>query len=526
MAATVLHAMRSIAAKTAGITAGIAPHAIGFVVRFSLLIAVLGALQGLAFAQTPAPVAGAFSLPSLFQDSKQLALNEPLRYTTSEPTRPHSPEVLSSLPASQWRIVQPGQALPTNPQQQVWLRLVLPASEAPQTWMLRIPRQSLQKATLYVRSISTNAWLAQSAGQDIAHSAWPLRSRDPVFQLTTRPDQAQLFLVKLEHRMAITEQVQLIQSQDFADGANQVGQLQGLIFGLFSLLALVSLVSTRINRSAHFAWFAVLVVSVMLTHLVTTGYMMVRIWPNSVFLMQTMPWVAPLLALAALARFAISASYAKEISPPVHIGLWVVIACSAVLVALVFTLPGSYAREPLNMFYALGLLSVLSALCWIAWRSQAWLWWIVASLVPACLSVALRLAYNMGWFSHIEWAMFTSVVTTSLSFLGIFSMLVIQQRERLSIARDMNAQEMIDRATGLNNERIAKARLPQIILRSNRFRQPCGAIMVRWVDMAAAVQQASVTDRGGMFSHLGHRLSRLARDIDTVARLGDDLFIS
>jgi len=238
-----------------------------------------------------------------------------------------------------------------------------------------------------------------------------------------------------------------------------------------------------------------------------------------------MVWVIPLLSLAALARFALSVTFAKQLSKPIHYALWAVIGVSTLLSAIVMMMPGSYAREPLNILYALGMLTVISALAWIAWRSQHWLWLLVISLIPVCFSVVVRLAYNFGWFNHVEQAMLAAVITTSLGLVVSYTALVLHQRERLSALQHKNALETRDTATGLFNERVAKARLPQIILRSKRFAQPCGAIMVRWVDMNRTMQDASVTDRGRIFAHLGNRLGRLARDIDTVARMGDDVFV-
>ncbi|MFM7330856.1 MAG: 7TM diverse intracellular signaling domain-containing protein, partial [Brachymonas sp.] len=324
--------------------------------------------------------------------------------------------------------------------------------------------------------------------------------------------------------MAITESVQLIHSGDFAYGANLVGTLQGLIIGLFGLFTVISLVSAQVNRNSHFAWFALFTFSVMFAHLTVTGYFMVRIWPQSVYLTQTMIWVAPLLSLAAMARFALAVSYAQQLSRPIHYAMWAVVGVSTLL-SLIVMMPSSYARDPLNILYAMGVFTVVVSMSWIAWRSQKWLWLIVFSLIPICFSVAVRLAYNMGWFAHVEQAMLAAVITTSLGLVVTYGALVMHQRERLSALQHQRALETRDATTGLFIERIAKARLPQIILRSKRFGQPCGAIMVRWLDMNRIMLDGSIAERGRILAHLGNRLGRLSRDIDTVARLSEDLFV-
>jgi two-component system, sensor histidine kinase LadS len=103
--------------------------------------------------------------------------------------------------------------------------------------------------------------------------------------------------------------------------------------------------------------------------------------------------------------------------------------------------------------------------------------------------------------------------------------LYLHQRERISAQQRQLALQNTDASTGLFNERIAMARFPQILLRSKRFERPCGAILIRWLDFDRVMAAATSTERGRIFSHLGGRLSRQARDIDTVARIDDDLFV-
>ncbi len=421
---------------------------------------------------------------------------------------------------------QPGMILPTSKQQDVWLRLQLPLQSRPQSWMLRIPRLTLEKATLYQATPSNpTVWQQQSAGIEVPNSSWPMRTRDPVFEISTRSDQAQTFFIRLENALPITENIQLIHSSDFGNGANYAGTLNGLIIGVFTILTLVSAASAKINRNAHFGWFALFSFSMMIAQLNGSGYMIMRVWPDSVYLAKTMGWVLPFASLAALARFAISISHARDLSRAVFGSFWAVIAISFLMGASVLVFPETIPREPLNAIFATGMLTVLGGLMLIARRSQTWLWWLVISLIPVILSVLARLAYNLGWVAHMELALLAGVITASIGLLGIFAAMVFYQRQRMLATQLEDELETKDAATGLFNDRIARARLPQIILRSKRFEQTCGAILIRWLDFGEMMSHGSATDRGRIFAHLGSRLRRLARDIDTVARLDDDHFI-
>lgn len=493
--------------------------------RVALQATLIGLFIGSSALATPTSGAG-FRLPSLFTDNQQLTLDVPMGVLALPADKSSSPEQLLQSPlADQFTPWQSGMTLPTSKAQDVWLRLQLPQQSRPQSWMLRIPRLTLEKATLYQRSPDAAGWQQQSAGIEVPNSSWPIRARDPIFEISTRSDQTQVFFVRLQNTLPITENPQLFHSSDFGNGANYAGSLNGAIIGIFIILSLVSLVSWQINRNSHFAWFALVCFSVMLAQLTVSGYMFMRIWPGSVFLAKTMGWVLPLLSLAALSRFALSVSYAHDLSRSIYFGLWTVIALCVLISLGILVMPTVFLRAPLNAAYAAGLLTILVSLSWIAWRSQHWLWLIVASLLPIILSVMARLAYNQGWVSHMEIALLAGVVTATLGLICIYATLISHQRKRLVTTQREDALETKDAATGLFTARIAQARLPLVILRSKRFEKACGVILVRWIDCEKTMAEANAIDRGRIFSHLGNRLNRLARDIDTVARFGDDQFL-
>jgi two-component system, sensor histidine kinase LadS len=493
----------------------------------ALMLVALGVVFLQAITHAQAAEKSSFSLPSLFADNKQLALDVPMGVLVLPKNQSTNPEQLLQSPlADQFKPWQLGMQLPTSATQDVWLRLQLPVQSRPQSWMLRVPRLTLQKATLYQRSPDNlGQWLQQSAGTHVPNSSWPLRSRDPIFEISTRSDQTQLFFIQLQNANPVTENIQLIRSSDFGNGANYAGTLNGLIIGIFTLLTLISLISWRINRNSHFGWFALFSTAVMLAQLTVSGYMTMRAWPDSTYLAICMIWVMPLLCLAALARFAISVSYAKDLSKPIYYCLWAVIGLCGLLSIGLLSMPTDFPRTTLNAVYMLGMLIVVGSLSWIAWRSQRWLWFIVISILPIIISVLARLAYNIGWVAHMELALLAGVITAALGLVCIYATLIHNQRQRASSSQREDALDTTDGATGLFNERIARARLPQIIVRSKRFDRSCGVVMLRWIDCDMMLGSVNAVERGRIFSHLGNRLNRLARDIDTVARIGDDQFI-
>jgi two-component system, sensor histidine kinase LadS len=487
----------------------------------SILCCLAAAAQGAA-----QPEQASHRLPSLFESSKSLALPEPLLFLNASDKAALTPQTLTQSPARDaFKPWIAGMPLATSATQDVWLRLVLPATNTPESWMLRIPRLNLEQATFYAFHARQNEWQQVSAGRAVPSSTWPMRTRDPVFALSTRTDQTQLFFIQLQNANPITENIQLINGRDFADGANRAGTLNGLIIGLFSVLTLICLASGWLNRSAHFGWLALFCFFLLLTQLTLSGYMGLRVWSQSTYLPLTMGKVLALLAVAALARFAISVSYARDLSKPIYYGLWTLIALCLAYAVLILVAVQSLPGIVLTVIVGASAVGIALCLAWIAWRSQHWLWWIVLSLVPLTLSVLARLAYDLGWVAHAELALLAGVITAGLGLISIHYTLVIHQRHQIITAQAEQVLETNDAPTGLFTERIAKARLPQIIVRSKRFDRPCGAILLRWLDFESVMSHATATERGRIFAHLGNRLARLAREIDTVARVSDDQFM-
>jgi two-component system, sensor histidine kinase LadS len=486
-----------------------------------------GLFASTAWAQAPAQAAQRHALPSIFATNQTLDLPEPLRVLNTPRGSSLTPEVLSQDPLnSQFVSWKPGMRLATSPTQNVWLRLMVPATSEPQTWILRIPRMSLEKATFYaVNPVDTTGWKKISAGINLPRSQWPAPTRDPTFQITTQKNQTQMFFVELENGFEITERIELVLNHDLQNAANHLGTLNGLILGIFSILTLGSLISAWIHRSTHFGWLALLCFAVLMAQLTLTGFASMRVWPETVFLTQTMGWVLPLLTLAAFARFALSVTFAKVLSKPIYFGLWALVAACVLFSCLVMLLPvGAWSRW-VNPFFALSLLGVMASMIWIGWRSQHWLWTVVVSFVPVVLSVLHRLAYNLGWVAQAELALLGGVITSGLGILAVFTVLYLHQKQQLAASYREKALDDRDASTGLFTEHIARRRLPQLILRSRRFNRSCGVILLRWLDFKHVTTNISARERERILYHLGNRLQRLAREIDTVARVGDDQFV-
>jgi hypothetical protein len=64
-----------------------------------------------------------------------------------------------------------------------------------------------------------------------------------------------------------------------------------------------------------------------------------------------------------------------------------------------------------------------------------------------------------------------------------------------------------------------------MLLRATQLKMDCGVIKLRWVNYAQLMASVSPEKQKAMLRQVGQVLSRVTRDIDTAARLGDGHFM-
>lgn len=460
----------------------------------------------------------------LYGDSVTITLAEPLRWVAVPKGTVASPEAFTA--AGPWGL-QPYTAstvLPTSDGQDVWATFSLPATETLQTWFIRLPGQTLVKASLFSRGPRAD-WLVQAAGEAIAPADWSLRTRVPSFELQTRTDRVQTYYLRFENRRAFTGRPMLLSPIEYVDGASRVGVVIGLMWGMFSVLAMLSLAAFALARNRVFLWLGAVVVTLMFTQLVLIGYGGWRMWPGSAHLNQVMGWVSSALSLAAGAWFCAQASYARSGHPRIYRLLAAVAAGSLLMAGLMAIDRDLIARDLRNLWLALATLAILGSLVWMSLRGQAWNLLLLLGTAPIALAALARLSYNAGWVQNIEAAQVAGVLSAMFGLLWIFLVLAWRSRAALFSNHRGTALATYDPASGLMLPRVVENRLAQMLLRARRKRSECGLLMLSWLDQAPSPDELSDHKRSTALSRIGEILRRAARDMDTVVRCDENLFL-
>lgn len=460
----------------------------------------------------------------LYGDSITPALARPLQWVMVPKNSVASPDAFAAAGPWGFQPYTDKTVLPTSDRQEVWVTFSLPATEALQTWFIRLPGQVLFKASLYSRN-PQGGWQVQAAGEALAPADWSLRTRVPSFELQTHDDRAQTYYLRFENNQPVTGRPMLLTPVEYVDGASRVGVVIGLMWGMFSVLAALSLAAFAIARNRVFLWFGAAVVALMFTQLVLIGYGGWRIWPGSVHLNQVMAWVSSALSMAAGAWFCAHASYARNGHPLVY-RLLVAITAGSLLMAGLMAIDRNFIpRDLRNLWLALATVSILGSLVWMSLRGQAWNRLLLLGTAPIGLAALARLSYNAGWVMNIEAAQAAGVLSAMVGLLWIFFVLAWRSRAALFSTHRGAALATYDPASGLMLPRVIDSRLGQMLLRAQRRRSECGIVMLSWLDQSPSPDELSDQKRSTALSRIGEILRRAARDMDTVVRYEENLFL-
>jgi two-component system, sensor histidine kinase LadS len=461
----------------------------------------------------------------LYVKSIQPALSQPLQWVSAEasaaPSLPiafmTSPDVWAFAPYAENTV------LPTATARDVWAKFSLAPTSSPQAWVIRIPRVTIQKVSLY--SMGDNGtWEMQAAGTLIAPASWNRNTRTPSFEVQTSAAEKTYYL-RFENHNPLTERPELMSQLDFTDGASRVSALIGLIVGMFGFLIIICFAAFAMAHNSVFLSLAAFVFAVLLHHLVAMGFGGWRLWPGSSHLNQAMLWAAPLLALASGCWFFAQASYAKVSHKRIYQLLAALALGSACLSLISVVAVNQLPRAFLNAWAGGVVLTLFLCLLWLSRGRMRWNWWLIAGLLPLAGSAVARLSYNYGWLARVESAQFVSTLLTQLGLLLLFLALAWRSRDALLSAELSKALANNDPVTGLVHSRVAKMRMSQMLLRADRLKMGCGVIMLRWINFSKLLASKSPEQQDALLKQFGQVLTRVIRDIDTAAVLGDGHFL-
>jgi len=421
-----------------------------------------------------------------------------------------------------WNTLQTGAIHRLRTGKVLWVRFTAPA-EAGEGWFLQIQYPSVNLATLYLADAS-GVHDAGSAGDSLPVADWPVPHRFPLLPLSLRPDAARRYLVRIENPHSFSASLELVHLQHAGPAEQRSSFLLGVYFGLAGLAAAVALLSSVVLRDGTYGRYFLAIVAMAMAQAAATGVGGLMLWPRSPWWNDVSSLLLPVLAGAAFLWFFASAVSLSQRYLRLHRGL-LVLAGAGPVVALAVALVEPSMRFRLQVPYvACACIAGASILFWAGRRGDRHARWMLWALLPVASSALLPLAGTWGLIPVSALTLNAMPLAIAFELPALLVILMLRSQERREHGRRLLGLYRIDPATGLPNTQVFRKRLAVAIERAERMKYRSVVLLVEVAHPQEAGRDFDERGPSTLALHLAGRLLSVAREVDTVARLGDHRF--
>lgn len=406
----------------------------------------------------------------------------------------------------------------------VWLSLNL-TRKAGETgdWVLDIPVPFLDSVTLYQRGTG-DTWVAQHAGDSVAHDQWSHERLSPSFHLNLPEGQATPVLLQV--RNYTNSAIPIYISRDTAHDRRHIQEVVVLGWALGILFAISCLSLVRYQQYRYPSDLAALAYGLV----VTTTVAQINGVLNAT-LLQSWPFVAN-YATRMLPTIAVGASliYMRHLYVlSIHhhrfdrimgaIG-WTAVTLSPVALLLM----PERLRVIESVLFFLATAVALEA-AFLSWRAGSAIWrWMALATVPQGLCLLWYAAEYLGWVAPLwQFRYFTAAaVTISVPVLAYaLSLITRDRKDRQQRIRQLDTQDAL---TGLLNRAAFDEQLVKALQRVHNDGEPVAMAIVQLVNHQKIVETfgSVVAEQCELRSVI--KLHRVLRDVDPASRLGTGTF--
>jgi GGDEF domain-containing protein len=297
----------------------------------------------------------------------------------------------------------------TVPDAPIWLRLRIDTAnaQAANLWTLDFNKPFIDKAVLYVTQ-SDGTWKQQSAGDSLAHSAWPKQSLTPQFYLPELAAGQHNFYVALYNNAPLHSAVALRTSEQAGAHTQNTFLLAGIVTGLLTFMCLASCLLGINYRDSVCLWYAAYAIAALFLSLSYMGVGNYAMWTDCVWLRGNGNLIFLLAAVGLHLQFC-RAMFLAPTSPAwmrygVHaLSVFCMVSMALIVVRFNFITQMVFFVVPV-LLATLAMLAIV--VCNIR-RQQitAWLW--MAAYAPLILLMTMAIAENMGYWS-VPWLPFNA----------------------------------------------------------------------------------------------------------------------
>ncbi len=412
------------------------------------------------------------------------------------------------------------------PKKALWIRFDVGITDPHARWFLALVFPTLDDATLYWQG-KDNHWRSLRTGtMALPHSLWPVADRFPMFPIYNEAATPTTYYLRITHEripysgaLKIYRDTELLQER-------QAGQfLLGVYFGLLLLVCVVCTTMAMTTRDSSFAYYAVYILTIGLGQATFTGLAAQYLWPHWAWWTHIAKVFLPGLSSAAFLWFMHSALHLKELFP--RLDTTIVAMCVAQLVVLLL-----YVFQPVSMWFqvisSITLLVIVPVLVvvWFGWtRGDTTMRWLVLGLLPVFIGVTPLLLRNLGLVGTNFFTQYGVLLGSAIEMPILLYGLIRRSSNRRESKARIAGLPTRDALTNLSNTRGLLRLMHGSVTRAARYRHQYGLVLVELHNHGWFLKEhgREIADRALML--LANRLSYIARDVDTAARIDDRHFV-
>lgn len=443
-----------------------------------------------------------------------------------DPTGRATPAQVMQLPESAWQRTESDHIYPLHTtDDKLWIRLqTAPIGPSDRHWYLEIPYANLDRATLFVQA-ADGQWTRQEAGDALPVASWPLPHRQPLLQLSPRPDAAVTHLLQIDHAIPTSVPILVTDEQQLLRRERTVSVGLGMYFGISALAILVALSNALRWRDLAFGLYALFTLLTALSAASFAGFAGFMLWPRHAAWNNNAALVFPLLTLAAALAFVVAATELQLRSRRFFTVAAAAVGAGLLLALAAAWLPPTWADEVIGIYAIVALLLGVAVPAWATWHGDryapAFLVGMVCLVAPAS-SFVMRL-FQLAPVGLVTRFLLLGGAALQLSILMVT--LLRRARERSLTAQRVHGLDRTDPATGLSTPAVVMERLRRMTARAQRQEHMIAVLLIDLVNMRELRQLFGRRVEQEMPVQLANRLLHVMREIDTAGRLGEHRFI-
>jgi two-component system, sensor histidine kinase LadS len=404
-----------------------------------------------------------------------------------------------------------------HPDRAIWYRVEVQSMRRTGNWYVRSNSPSVDEISLHWQA-SDGSWRREVAGDRIAPKEWPQRHRLPLFELPEdvlqEPDGTFELWVRVAHeRVPFFAHIDIISQKQVRWGSEIGYWLFGLFYGMVVVALAVCAQQVLTFRDRAFAAYAGITASMALLQGTLTGL-------AGQYLFDT----APLYAISGL-YFAYSACNLERYVPRLAWGIrgWIALGFAIVLVHMIW--PTRLMFLVSNVYMPVSMVMTVMATILAHQRGERWAKWILLGIAPVVIAAAFPLARNHGLISTGFWTQYGLMMAAAIEL--IILMIVLNRRGHELHESSVRERALLstDALTGVTHESLFLERLHGSVVRARRYGHQAGLLLITltnhpWFQKEHGQQAA---ERALVLS--ASRIRAVARDVDTVTRVGDNEFV-